>query len=340
MGKTIIEEMLDKFGEEILTKEYTNGFPSISTGSLSVDVSTGIGGLPYGRFTEIYGPEMSGKTTLCLSTCKEMLKAGGKVLYLDLENSVDMSRVKELTGGYYDESRMLVVQPISGEEAMEISQAGVDIGFNLVIFDSVGAISPEAELDENDYTKSPPMALTPRLISRFLRKTSNMVQRKETAFVFTNQVRANIGAYMGGYVTPAGYALKHYTSMRLFISKRGAIEDKDKNQIGQYSSFTVKKNKLSTPFRQAEFPIFYDDGVSLEYDALSFGALLGVVKTRGSYFVFEDTTLGQGKAKAGQFLKENPETLDKIREMCYNASNVRYPPIRFDFEEGNDGTED
>jgi len=320
MKNKFLEELIDKYGEEISISKHTEGVPVISTGSLAMDVSTGIGGVPRGRITEIYGPEGGGKTTICLHLSKNAIAQGSKVLYVDVENSLDFGYVEDVFGFEPNEELFIVVQPASGEDALEIAEAGIDNGFSLVIFDSIAAISPEKEL-EDPFDKDH-VGLTPRLASKFLRRQGSNINKKNVAMVFTNQVRANIGSYLGDLTTPAGHALKHYTSLRIYTAYGGKIEEPKGNYIGQWLSFIIKKNKMARPYRAAKSVLIYGKGIDYCRYAIAFGSLLGVVKTRGSYYVFEDETIGLGMAKSANALRENQELLDKIANACYNAIGI------------------
>lgn len=329
-NKDLFREKLDQLGGEVLIKEYPNGHPSISTGSLALDVSTGIGGIPVGRYTEIYGPESGGKTSLSLHICKEALKSGLKVLYVEPENSLDFNYAKNILAEYYDPERIMFIQPQSAEDAFELTDAGISSGFGCIVFDSIASLSPEDELEEESYSKVM-VAKSARLTTQFLRKTAYRIREQEIAFVFTNQVRASIGTYMQGYTTPAGLALKHYSSIIIYLSKSKAIEENE-IQVGNYINFIIKKNKVGVPFRQAETNIYYGIGINYLIDVVKFSSMLGVLKSRGPYFSFEDETLGQGVAKTVEALGNNKEVLDKIVESCYNIAGVKYPPVRV---EGN-----
>lgn len=331
--KDLIDLVLDKYGEDIIIREYKDGHPSISTGSLALDVSTGIGGVPLGRYTEFYGPEAGGKTTIALSIAKQALATDKRVLYVDIENALDFGYAHEILGDLYDSDKVLIVQPASGEDAFEISEAGIDAGYDLILFDSVAASPPKVELDEDDYSKQQ-VGLSPRLTAKFLRKTAHKIRSNEVAFVFTNQVRANIGSYFGGYTTPAGHALKHYTSLKVYISKSKSIEESG-DVVGNAVKFIIKKNKLGIPYREAETNIIYGKGIDNLRDVLKFGLLLGVLKNRGPYYAFQDEVIGQGVVKSMEVLEKDEGRLDKIIEMCYNTAGVKYPPVR----KGENGTD-
>ena len=329
--KDFMSEVLDKYGD-ISIKMYPGGVPVVSTGSLSIDVSTGIGGIPFGRFTEIWGPEQSAKTSLCLSIAREALKAGYKVLFIDVENSLDFDYMHNILGDSYDEKRFFVLQPESAENALDVAEMAIDNGFDVIFFDSVGAISPQAEL--KDEIEKQHIGLSPRLINQFLRKTAFKINTNQVAFIFTNQVRANIGSYTGGYSAPAGYALKHYVSLIIYLGKSDWLKNSDGDKIGHNVKFTIQKNKLSSPHRSAETAVIYGKGIDRYRDAIKFAGLLGIIKNRGAYFIFEDENLGQGVEKSVEYLESHLELLDKISEMCYNLVGIKYPPARKELQDG------
>jgi len=329
-SKDLLQELQDKYGEDILIKEYPDGHPTVSTGSLAIDVSTGVGGIPVGRYTEIYGPEAGGKTTLCLTICKNALSQGLNTLYVDVENSVDSKYAKAILNNAYGGENFIIAQPKTAEDSFDIAEAGIDNGYRCIIFDSIASIAPEDEM-EKDYGKQS-IGLSPRLTNQFLKKTKAKIRENEVIFVLTNQIRANIGAYVGGYTTPAGYALKHYTSLRIYLSKGMTIEENDE-PIGNMINFVIKKNKLAIPYRQADTNLIYGKGIDYSRDVLKFASLLGVIKSRGPYFSFGEITLGQGVTKSIEYLLGNPDTLDKIVEMCYNVAGVKYPPVRAERKE-------
>jgi recombination protein RecA len=323
--KSFLQDVIDTYGIKVLIKTYPDGYPTISTGSLAIDISTGIGGIPLGRYSEIYGPEAGGKTSLGLSICRQAILSGKKCLYIDVENSMDYGYAENILDELLTDENIIFLQPNSAEDSFTLAEKGIDSGFDCIIFDSVAAISPDEEV-EKDYGKQS-IGLAPRLTNQFLKKTRNKILDRGVAFVFTNQVRANIGSYMGGYITPAGYALKHYTSLRIYLSKSTSIEA-DGVDIGNVVNFTIKKNKMAVPFRTAETNIIYGKGIDYYRDVLKFGSLLGVIKAKGPYLAFEETVLGQGLAKSIETIKENQQMLDNIVEKCYNVAGVSYPPVR------------
>ena len=329
--KDFLSDVLDKYGD-INLREYSNGHPVVSTGSLAIDVSTGIGGVPFGRYTEIWGPEQSAKTSLCLSISREALKQKYKVLFIDVENSLDFSYMQDILGEYYDPNLFLALQPKSAENALDLAEMGIDRNFDVIFFDSVGAISPQKELE--DEIEKQHIGLAPRLTNQFLRKTAYKIRDNETAFIFTNQVRANIGSYVGGYSAPAGLALRHYVSLIIYLGKGEWIKDAEGDKIGHNVKFTIQKNKLAKPYRSAETCVMYGKGIDRMRDVIQFAGLLGVVKNRGAYYVFEDENLGQGVQKSIEHLENHPELLDKISEMCYNLVGIKFPPAKKEREDG------
>lgn len=335
------EEMVrDEFGDDyVLSKSRDEELQSISTGSLAIDVSTGIGGIPLGRVTEIYGPESGGKTTICLTIVKNALAQNLKCLYIDSENSLDIHYVQDIIGEF-DDQKLVLVQPESAEDAFKLSEAGIKNDFDVIVFDSVASLSPDEEL-EKPFDKGH-MMLTPRLIAKFLRRNIFSIRSNHIAFVFTNQVRADIGSYFGGYTTPGGHALRHYVSLKIYVSRSKAIEDGD-DTIGNFVNFSIKKNKVGKPYRQATTNLFYGRGVDFETDVISFGSLLGVIKNRGSYFGFDGDTIGNkpGTVNTAEYLKGDKELLDKIVELCYNVAGSKMNHYVGEAKDADDkGTED
>lgn len=337
--KSFLEEILDKYGEDVAIRKYKDGVPAVSTGSLAIDVSTGIGGVPKGRFTEIYGPDGSGKTTLLLSIAREAVKAGERVLYIDTENSLDYAYASEILGKYMKtDKEFLVIQPLSAEDSFELALKGMEAGYTFVCFDSVAALSPAKELEEGMSKQQ--IGLAPRLTSKFIRKVIHKVKDEEIAFVYSNQVRATIGSYFKVWSTPAGYALKHYTSLRIYLSKGKDILVDDK-AIGNYVNFIIKKNKVGKPFRQATTNIIWGKGIDYYRDALSFSSLLGIIKSRGSYFAFKDQTIGNkpGIINTVKALEKDQELLDKIVKLCYNIAGSKQMSTKIEPERKNGTTE-
>ncbi|TAM46734.1 MAG: recombinase RecA [Gammaproteobacteria bacterium] len=283
---------------------------TVSTGSLGLDIALGIGGVPRGRVVEIYGPESSGKTTLALSIIAQAQKKGGAVAFVDAEHALDPLYAKKL-GVNIDE--MLVSQPDSGEQALEISDMLVRSGaVDVVVIDSVAALTPKAEIEGE--MGEPQMGLHARLMSQALRKLTANIKRSNTLVIFINQIRMKIGVMFGNpETTTGGNALKFYASVRLDIRRIGAIK-KGEEVIGNQTRVKVVKNKLAPPFRQCEFDIIYNEGISKEGELVDIGSELGIVEKTGAWFSYGKERIGQGKDNARQFLKDNPEIAAEIEQ--------------------------
>jgi len=311
-----INEVRSDYDDQLVITEERE-LDTISTGSTSLDISLGVGGIPRGKITELFGPEATGKSTLANCIAKETIKLGEKVLYIDVENMIDLNYTIDLLDGLYSPQNMVITQPEVGEDAMEICERGIRSGmFALIIVDSIAALSSRRERvkDLEDAT----MAEVPRLLSKFFRRNAPYIRRNNVALLLINQVRDKIGGYSRGYGTPGGWALKHYTSIRIQLGAPQAITQ-GKEQIGILTTFTVKKNKVAPPFRSHQIPFIFGMGVDTARDTVEFAKLIGVVKTRGSYYYYEDDRLGHGLNNTLEELGKNPEVLDKIREMCYNV---------------------
>ncbi len=280
----------------------------IPTGSLALDVAIGIGGIPRGRVTEIFGPEASGKTTLALHIIAEAQKAGGYVAFIDAEHALDPGYARNLG---VDTTNLLISQPDTGEQALEITEALVrSRAVDVIIIDSVAALVPKAELDGEMGDSH--VGLQARLMSQALRKLTGTVSKSNTAVVFINQVREKVGVMYGNpEVTPGGRALKFYTSLRLDIRRIAAIKEGE-TVMGNRTRVKVVKNKIAPPFKSAEFDIMYGTGISFEGDLLDIGLLADIVQKSGAWYSYGDMRIGQGRENAKQFLKENLETRDTI----------------------------
>ncbi|HKQ30287.1 MAG TPA: recombinase RecA [Burkholderiales bacterium] len=283
---------------------------TVSTGSLGLDIALGIGGLPRGRVVEIYGPESSGKTTLALSAIAQMQKHGGAAAFIDAEHALDPQYAKKLGVNLDD---LLVSQPDSGEQALEICDMLVRSGaVEVVVVDSVAALTPKAEIEGE--MGEPQMGLHARLMSQALRKLTGNIKRSNTLVVFINQIRMKIGVMFGNpETTTGGNALKFYASVRLDIRRIGAIK-KGEEVIGNQTRVKVVKNKMAPPFRQCEFDILYDQGISKEGELIDIGSESGIVEKMGAWYSFNKDRIGQGKDNARQFLKEHPEVADEIEK--------------------------
>jgi len=293
----------------------------ISTGSLGLDVALGIGGLPKGRVIEIYGPESSGKTTLALQTISSCMKNGGTAAFVDAEHALDPIYAGKLG---IDVDEMLVSQPDTGEQALEITDMLVRSGaVDIIVIDSVAALTPKAEI-EGDMGDSH-MGLQARLMSQALRKITGNIKRSNCLVIFINQLRMKIGVMFGNpETTTGGNALKFYSSVRLDIRRIGAVKQGDEI-VGNETRVKVVKNKVAPPFKQTEFQILYGEGTSKEGEIIDLGVKLGFVEKAGSWYSYNSDRIGQGKMNVIGFLKDNPEIcLDieaRIREKLLSKSD-------------------
>jgi recombination protein RecA len=303
-----IEKKFGKGSIMRLGEREVSDIPAISTTSLSLDVALGIGGVPRGRIIEIYGPESSGKTTLALHIVAEAQKAGGVAAYIDAEHAMDSDYAGKVG---VDIDQLLISQPDSGEQALEIAEALVrSNGVDVIVVDSVAALVPRAELDGEMGDSLP--GLQARLMSQALRKLTAIVAQSNTCFIFINQIREKIGVMFGNpETTTGGRALKFYSSMRLDIRRIGALKDADR-VVGNRTRVKVAKNKVAPPFRESEFDIMYGEGISREGDVLDLAAAQGVVAKSGAWFSYKGDRLGQGRENSKQALKDNPDLLKQI----------------------------
>ena len=282
--------------------------PSVSTGSLGLDIALGIGGLPKGRVVEIFGPESSGKTTLTLQAIAECQKAGGTAAFIDAEHALDPNYAEKL-GVNVDE--LLLSQPDTGEQALEVTDMLVKSGsVDLIVVDSVAALTPRAEIegDMGDHH----VGLQARLMSQALRKITGNIQRSNAMVIFINQIRMKIGVMFGNpETTTGGNALKFYSSVRLDIRRIGAVKEGEE-VVGNETRVNVVKNKVSPPFKQAEFQIMYGEGINTEGEILELGQKLELVEKSGSWYSHNGEKIGQGKVNASKFLKENTKIRDSL----------------------------
>jgi recombination protein RecA len=303
-----IEKRFGKGSIMRLGEREISDVPAISTTSLSLDAAVGVGGVPRGRIMEIYGPESSGKTTLALHIVAEAQKAGGVAAYIDAEHAMDADYAGKLG---VDIDQLLISQPDSGEQALEIAEALVrSNGVDVIVVDSVAALVPRAELDGEMGDSLP--GLQARLMSQALRKLTAIVSQSNTCFIFINQIREKIGVMFGNpETTTGGRALKFYASLRLDIRRIGAIKDGDR-VVGNRTRVKVAKNKVAPPFRECEFDIMYGEGISREGDLIDLATIQRVIEKSGAWFSYKGERLGQGRENAKQSLKENPELLTRI----------------------------
>ena len=289
--------------------------PVIPTGCLPVDIATGIGGIPRGRIVEIFGPESSGKTTLALHMIAEAQKQGGIAAFVDAEHALDPVYAKKLGVNTDD---LLISQPDYGEQALEIVDALVRSGaVDLIVIDSVAALVPKAEI-EGDMGDAH-VGLQARLMSQALRKLTANLNKSQTALIFINQIRMKIGVMFGNpETTTGGNALKFYSTMRLDIRKMTALKE-GQDVIGNRTKVKVVKNKIAPPFKQAEFDIYYGEGISRESALIDLAVALDIIDKSGAWYSYNDERLGQGRENVRQFLKENPELADEIEQRVRQA---------------------
>jgi recombination protein RecA len=291
-------------------KDAVTAVPAISTGSVSLDYALGIGGVPRGRVVEVFGPESSGKTTLTLQIIAEAQKLGGMAAFVDAEHALDAQYAKKLG---VDLDNLLVSQPDNGEQALEIVEVLVRSGgVDVVVVDSVAALVPRAEI-EGEMGEAQ-MGLQARLMSQALRKLTGVVSKSKTCLIFINQLREKIGVMFGNpETTTGGRALKFYSSVRIDIRRIGAIKDGD-TVVGGRTRVKVVKNKVSPPFREAEFDVMYGEGISREGDLLDLAVDRKIVEKSGTWFAFGGERLGQGRENVKQFLKDNPAVFKTIED--------------------------
>ncbi|MCZ6823214.1 MAG: recombinase RecA [Deltaproteobacteria bacterium] len=306
--------------------------PIIPTGSPSLDIALGVGGVPRGRVTEIFGPESSGKTTLALHVIAECQRQGGAAAFIDAEHAMDAAYAAKL-GVNMEE--LLVSQPDTGEQALEIADRLVLSGaIELVVIDSVAALVPRAEIEGEMGDHH--VGLQARLMSQALRKLAGNLARSGTAMIFINQIRMKIGVMFGNpETTSGGNALKFYASVRLDVRRIGQIKDGTES-IGNRVRVKVVKNKVAPPFRQAEFDLMFNEGISLVGDLLDLAAAAGLLEKSGTWYSFEGTRIGQGRENAKRFLKENPETLDRLKELVYAHAGIKRK-VPVEAEDGKKG---
>jgi len=316
--KETIELLKEKFGEgAIMTLKEAKPakVEVIPTGSISLDLALGVGGVPRGRVVEIYGPESSGKTTLALHILAQAQKSGGVGAFVDAEHALDPEYARKI-GVNMEE--LLISQPDSGEQAFQIIETLIRSGeVDVIVVDSVAALAPQAEVagEIGDLQ----IGLQARLMSAALRKLSALISKTRTTLIFLNQTRMKIGTYGNPETTPGGLALKFYASVRIALKRIAQIKHGDEI-IGSRIQAKIVKNKVAPPFKTAEFDIYYNEGISKEADLINTGLKLGVIKKVGPWFQYENTKLGQGMEACKKFLKENPELTKTIEKKILESS--------------------
>ena len=338
LDKTL-QDITKRFGEGAIMKlgdAQSLAVDVIPTGTLSLDLALGVGGIPRGRVTEIYGPEASGKTTICQHIVAEAQKAGGTAAFIDMEHALYPAYAAR-TG--VDIENLLISQPDTGEQALEIAESLIRSGaVDVIIIDSVAALVPRAEI-EGDMGDSH-MGLMARLMSQALRKLSGAIRQTNTALVFTNQLREKIGVVFGNpETTPGGRALKFYSSVRLDVRRIQSIKS-GTDIIGSRTRVRVVKNKVAPPFRTAEFDIMHDEGISKSGDLIDLAVELGVVDKRGSFYYYgDDLRIAQGRENAKDYLKENPDIAAEI-EKAIRELVLEQHPFLGAADDGEDYQED
>jgi len=332
---TMVAQIKKRFGEGAIMKlgdSTSLNVEAIPTGCLALDMALGIGGIPRGRITEIYGPESSGKTTLCQHVIAECQKLGGIAAFIDVEHALDPAYAQRCGVNIDD---LYISQPDTGEQGLEITEALVRSGaVDVVVVDSVAALVPQAEI-EGDMGDSH-MGLQARLMSQALRKLTGAIKRSNTAVIFTNQLRMKIGVLFGNpETTSGGNALKFYAAVRLDMRRMEAIKQGG-DVIGNRVRVRVKKNKVAPPFKVAEFDIMFDHGISKEGSMLDVGVESGIIEKRGSYYSFGDTRLGQGRENAKAFLIENQDICAEIESQIRSQVGFALKSDGSDSDSGDD----
>ncbi len=332
-------EIVKRYGEGAIMRmgeAHQMNIESIPTGSLALDIALGIGGIPLGRITEIYGPESSGKTTLCQHIVAEAQKLGGTCAYVDMEHALDPVYAARC-GVQVD--NLLISQPDMGEQALEIVETLVRSGaIDVVVIDSVAALVPRAEIEGDMGDAS--MGMQARLMSQALRKLSGAINQTKTCVIFTNQLRQKIGVMFGSpETTPGGMALKFYASVRLDTRRIQSIKV-GAEIIGNRVRVRVVKNKVAPPFRTAEFDIMYNEGISKVGDIIDLATQLEIIQKRGAFFSYGDIRLGQGRENAKEFLRQNPDLSNEIETAIRQQAMGGNLPISFSASEGEDIGED
>ena len=321
-----VSQLEKQFGRGTLVRlgddSFREGVQTISSGSLSLDMATGVGGFPRGRVVEVFGPESSGKTTLALHVVANAQKAGGIACYIDAEHALDPTFAQKIG---VDIDNLLVSQPDTAEQALEICESLVrSNAVDVIVVDSVAALVPKAEV-EGEMGDSH-MGLQARLMSQALRKLTAVISRSKTLLIFINQIREKIGVMFGSpETTTGGRALKFYASMRLDIRRISGLKDREDN-VGNRVRVKVVKNKVSAPFRQAEFDILFDEGISREGDILDLAIEDKLIQKSGAWFSYEGDNLGQGRENTRQYLRDHPELVDKLQEQIVAAKNLPWGP--------------
>lgn len=318
-----MEQIEKQYGKGAIMKlgertDIAEGIKVIPSGSLGLDMALGVGGIPKGRITEIYGPEASGKTTLCLHIIAEAQKKGGTTAFIDVEHALDPAWAKKIGVNL---ENLLISQPDTAEQALEIAETLIRSGgVDVIVLDSVAALVPRAEIEGE--MGNAMIGVQARLMSQAMRKLAGVINKSKTAMIFTNQIRMKIGIMFGNpETTPGGLALKFYSSVRLDIRKIGSIKDPQSNVIGSQHRVRVKKNKVAPPFREAEFDIMAEEnGISRTGEILDMAVELKIVTKSGAFYKYDEKLLGQGREAAKAFLAEHSKIAEEITAKIHKAN--------------------
>jgi len=317
-SKDFLKGFLEQYSDYVVTDEMYGDVRAISTGSLSLDYCTGIGGIPIGKFTEIYGPESVGKTTICLSIARNVILSGKKVLYIDAEHGLDYNYIRMIAPEATEENFILLQTDLSDDAFTASEQAIASGEFGCIFLDSLANLVSKRER-ANEFEKDT-MGVIPKDLAKFLRRNSHAIRNTETAFVFVNQVRDKIGAYVPTLESPGGHALRHMCSLRISLASTGSKATRitvGDEEIGILTTFSIKKNKLARPFKSHFIPILWGIGIDRTRDIVELAEVIGVINKAGAYYRFEGENIGQGLGKTLEFLNQNKEVLDKVVEACY-----------------------
>lgn len=318
IAQTAIDQIKEKYGENAIMRfgeSKAMDIDAVSTGSISLDIALGVGGMPRGRVIEVFGPEASGKTTLAQHIVAEVQKTGGIAAFIDAEHALDPEYAQKIG---VDIDNMLISQPDTGEQALEILETLVrSNAVDVVVIDSVAALVPKAEIEGNMGDSH--MGLQARLMSQALRKLTGIVSKTKTSVIFINQIRHKIGVFFGNpETTPGGNALKFYCSVRVEVRRAAQIKQAEKI-IGNRVKVKVVKNKVAAPFRTTQFDIMYNEGISIAGDLIDTGIEYKIVKKSGNSYSFGEEKLGVGREKAKQFLREHPKMMEEIKDKIWEA---------------------
>lgn len=327
---SFLDAIVEKFGDSVLSNVRGDNIEAMTSGSLSLDASIGIGGFPKRRFTYIYGSEGTGKTTIALTASIKEIQNGGKVLYIDAENMLSFSTIEQMLSVTVDKDKFILLQPETAEQAFMIIEKAITSGeFTLIVLDTIAALEPEEE-KEKEFNENTMMAI-PRLLGRFFRRNAPDVKNSNLAVLLLNQIRDDTKSYMGGFKSTGGHSLLHWSSVIIALTKGTEIKQGEE-KIGINARFVIKKNKMGPPFRAFEIPIIFGKGVDYYTDAVSFCEIIGILKKSGAFYKFEGETIGQGRNNTAQFLRDNPETLARLEEQLYNSINKQSTAVIIDEE--------